>query len=296
MKAISFFFLAILLIFPSCNLKQQRDSKDNGNESGKTSYRLVEQWRTDTLLKVSESVLVDDGNDVLYVSCMTDNEEPVGAGYIARVDMDGKILDQEWITGLTSPTGMALVDGKLFVAERNSVAEIDLATESVTQRFTIDSAMFLNDLTADAEGNLYVSDSRANVIYRIGKGGIVPVLTSGNPGPNGLLAEDGRLLMTSMGNHQFLEMDLNTGELSVLADSIDHGDGIAYAGFPGQYLVSSWVGEVFMVYPDHSKTPLLYTEDKNIQTADIAYDIDHRKLYVPTFSGNNVVSYKLISE
>ena len=51
-----------------------------------------------------------------------------------------------------------------------------------------------------------------------------------------------------------------------------------------------------MVYPDNSKASLLYTADKEIQTADIDYAIDLKLLLVPTFFGNNVVAYKLVAE
>ena len=74
------------------------------------------------------------------------------------------------------------------------------------------------------------------------------------------------------------------------------GDGIADTGMPGHYLVTSWKGQVFMVYPDHSKASLLNTEDMEIQTADIDYAIDLELLFVPTFFGNNVVAYKLVAE
>jgi len=102
--------------------------------------------------------------------------------------------------------------------------------------------------------------------------------------------------MTSQGREMLLMMNYEDGALSTLADSISRGDGIAFAGIPGHYLVSSWSGQVFMVYPDNSKASLLYTEDQGIQTADIAFAPDLELLFVPTFFGNNVVGYKLMSE
>jgi sugar lactone lactonase YvrE len=262
----------------------------------KKTFSLAEQWRTDTILEIPESVLYDPEGKLLYVSCIANRENPEDAGYIARVDLQGNILVQKWVTGISFPKGLAKIGDKLFVTELNSIVEIDIPSAEITKRITIDSAIFLNDLTTDPKGNLYASDTRGNAIYKISDGAPSLLLAEKNPGPNGLLFEEERLLMTSNGKEAFLMMDHDSKELAILADSILRGDGIAYAGIPGHYLVSRWPGQVFMVYPDNSKATLLYTEDKSIQTADIAFATDLELLFVPTFFGNNVVAYKLVAD
>jgi len=277
-------------------MQQKADSKSDESSSDIKTFKLVEHWRTDTILKIPESVFYDKQGEVLYVTNIVEMSEPDGKGFISKVDLQGNIVDMEWVKGITFPKGMVKVGDKLYVSELNTVAEIDIPTARIVQRIKIDSATFLNDLTSDKSGNLYVSDSRGNALYKITDGVASLVLNEGIPGPNGVHAEEDRLLLTTNGKLAYLLDGEGEGALSFLADSISRGDGIADTGMPGHYLVSSWSGQVFMVYPDHSKASLLYTEDKGINTADIDYAIDLGLLFVPTFFGNNVVAYKLVAE
>jgi len=294
MKKPVLFLFAVTVLLSACNTGQKPKSGETEDLSDKIDFQLVEQWRTDTILRIPESVFYDEEGKVLYVSNIVSIDTPDGVGFISKVDLEGNILDLEWVTGLTFTKGMAKVGDKLYVTELKTVVEIDIPSASITQRFLIDSAIFLNDLTSDQEGNLYVSDSRGNAIYKISKGVVSVVLDDGLVGPNGLLLMDDRLLLTSDGKLASLEMGIGEQKLSVLADSILRGDGIADTGIPGHYLVTSWLGQVFMVYPDHTKASLLYTEDQGINTADIDFAIDPEIIFVPTFFGNNVVAYKLV--
>ncbi|MBN2699322.1 MAG: SMP-30/gluconolactonase/LRE family protein [Bacteroidales bacterium] len=294
MKTTIQFILAMSLIMVACNSGQKKGSGETTDSEEKQMFQLVERWRTDTILETPESVLYDRDGGALYVSCLANRTE--GAGYISKLDLRGNILDLKWVPGLTFPTGMTRVANHLYVAERNAVAKIDIASAEVIQRIRIDTAEFLNDMTSDKEGNLYVSDSQGNAVYKISGDTVSPILSEGNQGPNGLLAEEERLLMTSTGRKVLFAMDYKTAGLSVVADSISSGDGIAFTGFPGHYLVSEWPGQVYMVYPDHTKVSLLYTADREVQTADIEFAADLRTLYVPTFFRNNVVAYELMSE
>ena len=75
-------------------------------------------------------------------------------------------------------------------------------------------------------------------------------------------------------------------------DSLGHGDGIVPVG-SGDYLASSWRGEIFYISADYQKTPLLDTRNEEINAADIDYVQDMQMLLVPTFFKNYVVAYRL---
>jgi hypothetical protein len=96
-----------------------------------------------------------------------------------------------------------------------------------------------------------------------------------------------------MGSDDFSTIDLATKTVTVVTDSIDHADGIAYTGMAGYYLVSEWGGQIFMVNPDYSKVSLLNTKKEEINSADIAFIPEQNLLLVPTFFKNSVVAYKL---
>ena len=54
---------------------------------------------------------------------------------------------------------MAIFDDRLFVVERSSVAEIEIETGEIAERYPVVVGRLLNDIAIDSEGRLYVSDS-----------------------------------------------------------------------------------------------------------------------------------------
>lgn len=80
---------------------------------------LEKIWESDsTTLKGPESVLYDAGSNSLYVSSMN-------AGAIVRMDVKGKLIQNDWVTGLNSNKGSALYNGLLYTAETAGIAVVD---------------------------------------------------------------------------------------------------------------------------------------------------------------------------
>jgi hypothetical protein len=90
-----------------------------------------------------------------------------------------------------------------------------------------------------------------------------------------------------------IEINKDTKEINTIVSGIGHGDGLVYTGVEGQYLVSDWEGEIFMVFPDKSKQSLMKTKDLKINSADIEFISSQNVIYVPTFHHNRVVGYEL---
>ena len=59
------------------------------------------------------------------------------------------------------------------------------------------------------------------------------------------------------------------------------------------FVVSAWVGVVYYVKKDGTKTQLLDTRAQKLNTADIGFDKTRQIIYVPTFFGNSVTAYQL---
>src|SRR5688572_33313994 len=90
-------------------------------------HQLQKIWETDTTLAIPESVLPDIKNKVLYVSLIDGAPwEADGKGAIGKVDLSGKIINANWITGLQAPKGLGMYNNKLYVADMNSVVVIDI--------------------------------------------------------------------------------------------------------------------------------------------------------------------------
>jgi DNA-binding beta-propeller fold protein YncE len=287
--------VVLLLSLVSCTSQKKKAGEDAADAV--KNFELVEVWKTDTLLRVPESVIYDKENDVIYVSNMNDNpREKDGNGFISRLSTSGEILDLKWVADMSSPKGLGIYEGKLYVSDVDEVIVIDIAKGEIEERIFLEGAKMINDISIDAQGNVYISDSDNNSIFLISNGVVSDWLSEGLNAPNGLLVDGGRLLVASMGSEDFTTVDLATKQITVLADSINKGDGIASVGIPGHFLVTDWFGRVFMVYPDGNKAVLLDTRDQEIGAADIDYIPSKHLLLVPTFARQHVAAYKLVEK
>jgi len=285
-----------ILIASSCSSPKTNESEKTENEvSSKKEITVTKLWETDTLLSTSESVLYLQDADVLLVACI--NGKPLdkdGNGFIAQVDLDGNIVNDKWAIDLDAPKGMGIYEGNLYVTNITELVEIALASGEVTNRWEVEGSGFLNDIAIDQEGTVYFTDSNTNKIHSL-KNGEVSTWLEGTEitGFNGLLAEDNGLMLASMGSSNFARIDWATKAIDVRTDSIGEGDGVASDG-NGNYIVSSWAGEVFFINGnDWAKTSLLRTQEDKIQSADISYIPEKNLLLVPTFFKNSVVAYRV---
>jgi len=252
---------------------------------------LTMKWESDTLLTTCESVLYDKTNDVLYVADIAGKPDSAdGVGYIAKLGLDGKIVDAQWVKGLNAPKGMGQSNGKLYVADLTNLVEIDIATGAVTTTYPVEGASFLNDVTVDGAGKVYVSDSNTGNVHVLENGAVTTYLT-GVAGVNGLLADGDTFLVASFSGGTLNTVDASK-QVVLKADSVENADGIEAVG-DGGYLVSSWNGKVTYVAPDGTTTKLIDTTADQVSAADIEYIADKKLLLVPTFFKNKVVAYEL---
>ncbi len=284
--------LSVILMLASCRGGLKK--KDAGDDNSVRQLEITELWRSDTSLMTPESVIYDRKRDLFYITNM--NMEPRlkdGNGFISKMDKVGNINDLRWIEGLSSPKGMAITGDTLFAADVDELVIMDIIKGEIIEKIPIEGAMMLNDISSDSVGNLYISDTDANKIYKYSEGRITDWLTEGLNGPNGLLLDGNRLLVASQGSNDFASVDLATKSRTFLTEGITHGDGIAYTGIPGHFIVTDWNGEVFLINPDNSKRSLLKTSDKGINSADVEMVPELNLLLVPTFYRNCVVAYFL---
>jgi len=204
------------------------------------------------------------------------------------VGTDGQIIDANWVTGLSAPKGMGIIEGKLYVTDLTELVEVDLATGKILQKMAVEGAAGLNDVSVGSDGTLYFSDKNTGKIHTL-KDGQIATYHEGIDNPNGVLAVSDGLLYTESGKLQKIDSQKN---VTTLAEGMDKStDGIEEVS-PGEYLVSCWAGEVYHV-KDGTATKLLDTKDAKSNTADIGYDAAKKIVYVPTFFKNSVVAYKL---
>jgi DNA-binding beta-propeller fold protein YncE len=121
--------------------------------------------------KQPESVVFDRAAGAIYVSNV--NGDPMkkdGNGFISKLGPDGKVVTMEWVKGLDSPTGLALANGKLYAADVDRIAEIDIAKGEIIKRYEAPGSKFLNPCveagkTTSSRGDLLAKVVRSNGPY-----------------------------------------------------------------------------------------------------------------------------------
>lgn len=261
------------------------------------SVHLEEAWETPTTLKEPESVLYDAKADVLYVSNINDPKAGKdGNGSIGRISPDGKVLEVEWaIGGMDSPKGLGLLDDQLYIADLKKVVVVDTKTGKVVKTIDVADAGMLNDITVDADGMIYVSDSDNKRIYQIkdDKAGVW-LENDGFQKPNGLLAHQNKMYMIDMGKGIFYEINKETKALRKIADGLEGGDGIVPIG--DDFIISDWNGAIYYVRANGKTKKLIDTKADKLNAADLTYLPEQNLLIVPTFYGNKVVAYEVVRD
>ena len=247
-------------------------------------------WATDTILKVPESVLVDDKENCLWVSNIDGAANGKdGKGSISKLSKTGTPINLDWITGLNAPKGMAKYKQELYVADLTELVVIDIKKGIIKNKIKVEGSVFLNDVTVNKNGAVFVSDSRTGKVHRY-ENNMVTIEVENLQGPNGLLSIDDQLLILDRGS---LLSVTPGGTISKIMDGMDPStDGIEKVA-PNQYIVSCWNGIVYFVAAGAQKTTLFDTRSEKINSADIGYDAKNKIIYVPTFLKNSVVAYQL---
>ena len=257
--------------------------------------KLVKAWETDSTLRTPESVLYD-GENTLYVANIDGKSDSLdGSGFISKVSLDGKIENLHWTSGLNAPKGMGLYKNRLYVTDVYRLVCINTTNGQAEKTWdAVGKGAFLNDVTVAKDGTVYVSDSRADKIYRL-KDEKWEVWMEGEQlnKPNGVLAVgNDKLMIGSTKIGALRSVDVATKTMTTLADGMAATDGIVPEG-KGNYFVSDWNGQVFHVNADGTKEQLLDTRSQKINAADIDYVAKKKLLVVPTFFKNKLVAYRV---
>ena len=254
-------------------------------------HQLIKKWETDSVLKVPESVLFDAGHKVLYETNIdgTDPWGMDGKGSVGKIGLDGKIINVDWVSGLNAPKGMGLYKEKLYVADLDRLAVIDVNAGKIIKTIPVTGAQGLNDVTVDKNGVVYVSDSKTKQIFRV-ENEKSELFLDNLKGPNGVLMRGNDFYILDAGGAYKVEKDKS---LTKMTDGMEGGtDGIENVS-GNDFLVSCWSGTIWYVNADGTKEKLLDTTKEKKNTADIGFDPKTKTVYVPTFWRNSVAAYEV---
>lgn len=250
-----------------------------------------------------EAAVLDQDAGVIYVSNVNgDPAAAAGNGYISRLSPTGEVIEQQWVTGLDAPKGMALHDGKLYVSDITKLRVIDVAGGEVSASYDAAGSKFLNDVTVHDDGRVFVSDMMRDQIWKLeGDQFELWLEDPALENPNGLVAEADRLVVASWGvmtegfstkvPGHLKVVDYQTKEVQSLGGQpVGNLDGIKPDG-KGGYLVTDWMnGGLYRFTSDGNAEMIM---DLNQGSADHEYIEDENLVVIPMMMDGTVAAYKI---
>ncbi len=257
--------------------------------------QLTKLWESDTIFKGPESVAYDEVRNCLYISNY--NKYPKNGmiyneDYITKIDLKGIILENKFVTHLTCPTGICVLNDQLYIVERFGVVVFDLKQNKVETRYRINEPGFLNDISVNENGDIYVSVSDGDVIYRIKDGKVEKWITGVEVDKtNGVLVDGDKLILGVNSDSTLKSVSFENKEINTIA-TLHAGiiDGIKKCGT--NYLVSHYNGNLYLVKKNGEVTELLNTRPSEIKCADFEYIESMNLLIIPALRNNKVFIYK----
>ena len=143
------------------------------------SHPALAQWRVSSDQTVGgfvfpESAAYDPKGKVLYVGNFGGQKlapaEKDGLGYISKVGLDGKVIEQKWVPekggeALNKPKGIWIRGERLWVTDIDAVWIFDLKTKK-GRKLALPGVGFAND-PAVMGNALYISDNRNDKLVKV---------------------------------------------------------------------------------------------------------------------------------
>ncbi len=305
MKTSSLFFILLTsgIFLVGCEKK---------TEAPKTNADLNQKIDKITLLGFEgpECVAIDPVTGDMFVSNMVyDDSKEVKerywgddqTGYISRLNPDGTLKKKKWReaigdTHLSSPKGMIVFDGKLYVNDNSRVMVFPVEGEEPPKIINIPGAQLLNDLASDGT-SVYTTDTGAGKVYRLTEEGAETIKAP--EGMNGVTFHEGKMYGLSFALHEAYELDPTGKEEPKsleLGKDMKNCDGIEVAD-DDTLIISDFGGDKIWAcrkLEDGSwKAKAIYNGKS---PADFAYDRKNDRLIIPSVLGHNVVIIKDIKQ
>ena len=315
--------LAFLIIIATSGMALSNAISNSSNNNQVQAQQQVRQtkinklWETPDDLKNPESVLYAPKQNVLFVSNVDGKpDEKDQKGFISKVSpSNGSIVELNWIIGLNAPKGIAISNNnsKLYVSDITDLVEIDINNGKIIKRLNAQGSTFLNDVAADNQGNIYVSDTGTNTIYKLDTN-IKDNNTSlevwlQSPelnGPNGLHVDNNKnkLIVASLGDMSkpgagMKVVDLKNKTISSLGKE---GTTSPFGGLDGiesdanethYYVTDNPAGKVYTVNADGTGYRTLI-DLKTQGAADLGFIPGQSIIIIPLMQDNKLVAYKLV--
>ena len=228
--------------------------------------------------------------------------DPLNNRYLIANKNDGKIMQRssngtisQFVGGISpNPYGIEVVGNTVYACCDGMVLGFDLTTG--LQVFSVNLvASFLNGITHDNSGNLFVTDFSAKKIYRIKIATQASNVFAQNltQSPNGIIFDEpsNSLVFVNWGSAAKIKKCslADSTVTTILTTSYTNIDGIARKA-NGDFYISTWgTNSVYKYNNDFTATPTLIVSGLS-SPADIYYNDLTDTLAIPN-SGNNTLTF-----
>ncbi|UCC43931.1 MAG: SMP-30/gluconolactonase/LRE family protein [Candidatus Zixiibacteriota bacterium] len=241
------------------------------------------------LLNQPESVVFDAARERYLVSNF-------GDGSIVQIDSTG--VQSNLNTDLSQVAGLHIVGDTLYAASSDGphagLVGIDLLSGSIIFELAIDGMDFLNDITSDSSGYVYVTEHNGNKIFKVKRDNLTysSFVSSGLSYPNGIMFDsiNNRLLITNVcataGRIEAVSLEDST-VTTLVAIGLTGTDGLAEDS-EGYIYVSSWQSNAVYRYHPSFSEPRETISTGHSAPADIYFNRRDNVLAIPNFYANEV--------
>lgn len=250
--------------------------------------------------RFGESICYDPSRDLYVVvnAGIAQNLIP-NDGYVSLVNPDGSAHTLKWIgvnrNGLTlnHPLGSDIANGRLYVADIDTLRWFDLKTGAPMGSVTVPGALFLNDIAVAADGTVYATQTGTDEagtwkVYRISASGDVSTIVTGAPlgRPNGIAFDaKGNLIVVNM-LHADVQTYSTAGQLLTSVKTTDEGnDGIVVLKDGTMYVSSVRAGTVARIRPGQ---PAERIASGIPSAASMTWDPKRNRLVIPMNDWNAI--------
>lgn len=250
--------------------------------------------------RFAESIAYDEARD-LYVAVNAGIAEDLipNDGYVSLVNPDGTAHTLKWIgvtrDGLTlnHPLGSDIANGRLYVADIDTVRWFDMKTGEPGGSVAVPGASRFNDLEVAADGTIYAtqtgtSDPGSWRVYKITPGGEPSILIGGAPLnlPNGIgFDPKGNLVVVNIGSADVLTFSPDGRLLQTEQSTHAGNDGLVILPDGTKYVSSVREGTVARIRPGQ-KAELIASGIPS--AASMTYDSKRNRLVIPMNDWNAI--------
>ncbi|TVZ14904.1 TIM barrel protein [Maribacter sp. MAR_2009_72] len=264
----------------------------------------------DQILDTPENAYWDSGSKTWFISNLGGEKvtiEKDGYGWITRLDENGNVLKNRWVEGLDAPTGMSSQDGHLYAADRGVLVKIRIEDGKIVKKIPLPGSRFANDVAATPDGNIYVSDTYENIIYRIDNKGNVEIFLQNEEleCPNGLWVDGDDLIVATWGpmtneatfdtsrKGTLKKVNLKTKEILAVGKGLPIANFDGVVKYKGFYYATDWVGGRLLKISNNGNVSEVLTGF--VQMADLGIDPERGILLIPEMSKNRFIKVALES-